>query len=161
MSPSASRARRARPRTSRSRRPSGALAIAVLGVLIPGTAYLAAGRRRLGGVITTLSVLLYGVAAYVVLLRRDDVIQWALDPDVLTGMIAGLGVIGLFLVVVLVTSYKMLRPLQTGVLARLGGALMVGLVCFSIASGSALGAQNLVAQRSLVTKVFAGEKSKS
>jgi LCP family protein required for cell wall assembly len=161
MSPSAARARRARPRTSRSHRASGALAIAVLGVLIPGTAYLAAGRKRLGAVITTLSVLLYGAAAYVVLGRRDDVVQWALDPNVLLGMIVGLAAAGLFLVVVLVTSYKMLRPLQTGVLARLAGALVVGLVCFSIASGSALGAQNLVAQRSLVTKVFAGDKSKS
>ncbi|WP_237771564.1 LCP family protein [Kribbella sp. ALI-6-A] len=135
--------------------------IAVLGVLVPGTAYLAAGRKRLGAVITTLSVLLAGGAAYVVLVRRDDVIQWALDPDVLLGMIVGLAVVALSLVVVLVTSYKMLRPLQTGVLTRLGGALVIGVVCFSIASGSALGAQNLVAQRSLVTKVFAGEKSKS
>ncbi|MEV6284438.1 LCP family protein [Kribbella sp. NPDC051770] len=161
MAPSATRARRAKPRTSRHHRQGGALLIAVLGVLIPGTAYLAAGRKRLGAVVTTLSVLLYGAAAYVVLVRRDDVIEWALDPGVLLGMIVGLGTAGLFLVVVLVTSYKMLRPLQSGIGARLAGALVVGLVCFSIASGSALGAQNLVAQRSLVTKVFAGEKSKS
>src|SRR5437870_4408062 len=41
------------------------------------------------------------------------------------------------------------------------GSLVIGLVCFSIASGSALGAQNLLAQRDLVTHVFAGSNSKS
>ncbi|ADB35941.1 cell envelope-related transcriptional attenuator [Kribbella flavida DSM 17836] len=161
MSPSATRARRARPRSPRQRTGFGALAIAVLGTLLPGTAYLVAGRRRLGAALTTVAVLGYGATAYVALVRRDDAIAWALDPDVLLGLTVGLAVLGLGLVVVLVTSYKMLRPLHTGIGGRLGGALVIGLVCFSIASGSALGAHNLVAQRSLVTKVFAGGEAKS
>jgi LCP family protein required for cell wall assembly len=159
--PSSTRARRAKPRSARQRSAFGALLIAVFGALLPGTAYLVAGRIRLGALVTGISVTLLGGAVYLGMTRRDDVITWALDPDILIGLIAGVAVLGLVVVVVLVTSYKMLRPLQSGVAARLAGALVVGLVCFSIASGSALGAQNLAAQRSLVTKVFAGGNSKS
>jgi LCP family protein required for cell wall assembly len=166
MSPS-SRARRAarpgRARRSKTRQRTslGALALAVLGALLPGTAYLLARRFRLGGVITTISLALYGAAAYVGLKRRDDVIAWALDPDLLLWMVGGLGAVALCWVVVLVTSYKMLRPLDARPLSRLFGAVVVGLVCFGMASSTALGAQTLMAQRSLVRKVFGNEESKS
>ncbi|TCO24587.1 LytR family transcriptional attenuator [Kribbella steppae] len=166
VSPS-SRARRA-ARPGRARRPKprqrssfGALALAVLGVLLPGTAYLAARRFRLGCLVTTISLALYGAAAYVGLKRRDDVIAWALDPDLLLWMVAGLGAVALCWVVVLVTSYKMLRPLAVGPASRLFGAVVIGLVCFAMASSTALGAQTLMAQRSLVRKVFGNDKSKS
>jgi LCP family protein required for cell wall assembly len=55
----------------------------------------------------------------------------------------------------------MLRPLHSSLSARLAGAFVIGLVCCTIASGSALGAQNLVAQRRLVQNVFADGNSKS
>ncbi|MEU4196516.1 LCP family protein [Kribbella sp. NPDC026611] len=139
----------------------GALAIAVLGVLLPGTAYLAARRYRLGAAITTLSLLGYGAAAYLVLRKRDAVIGWALDPNVLLWMIAGLGMLAIIWVTVLVTSYKMLRPLTASPGARLAGSLVVGVVAFALAVSTASGAQTLVAQRSLVDKVFAGGESQS
>ncbi|MFD7153127.1 LCP family protein [Kribbella sp. NPDC059898] len=156
--PRAARARRAGPR-----RPTGigALAIAVLGILIPGTAYLAARRTRLGTAVTLVSLGLYGGAAYLALRQRDAVIAWALDPTVLLWMIAGLVAIALAWVVVLVTSYKMLRPLTAGPAARTLGSLVIGVLCFALAMGTASGAQTLVAQRELVTKVFAGSETKS
>ncbi len=153
-----SRARRAR---RRERSGIGALALAIVGVLLPGVGYLVAGRRRLGAVMVTLSLSLYGGAAYLAFARRDDVITWALNPDVLLGMVVGLGVIALSWVAVLVTSYKMLRPLSAGPGARLAGSAVVGLVCFAMASSTALGAQTLMAQRQLVEKVFSGAQSKS
>jgi polyisoprenyl-teichoic acid--peptidoglycan teichoic acid transferase len=137
------------------------LALAVLGALLPGTAYLLARRFRLGVLVTTISVAVYGAAAYVGLKRRDDVIAWALDPGFLLWMVAGLGAVALCWVVVLVTSYKMLRPLSVRPASRLFGAIVIGLVCFGMASSTALGAQTLMAQRSLVRKVFGTEKSKS
>ncbi|MFB6723566.1 LCP family protein [Kribbella sp. NPDC056345] len=153
-----SRARRAR---RRERSGIGALALAIVGVLLPGAGYLVAGRRRLGAVLVTLSLGLYGAAAYLALARRDDVITWALNPDVLLGMVVGLGVIALYWVAVLVTSYKMLRPLSAGPGARLAGSAVIGLVCFAMATSTALGAQTLIAQRQLVEKVFSGTQSKS
>ncbi|TDC18898.1 LCP family protein, partial [Kribbella albertanoniae] len=153
-----SRARRAK---RRERSGIGALALAIVGVLLPGVGYLLAGRRRLGAVMVTLSLSLYGGAAYLALARRDDVITWALNPDVLLGMVVGLGVIALYWVTVLVTSYKMLRPLSAGPGARLAGSAGIGLVCFAMASSTALGAQTLMAQRQLVEKVFSGAQSKS
>ncbi|MGZ0149994.1 LCP family protein [Kribbella sp. WER1] len=156
--PRAARARRAGPR-----RPTGigALAIAVLGILIPGTAYLVARRTKLGTAVTLASLTLYGAAAYVGLRQRDAVISWALDPAVLLWMVVGLATVGLAWVVVLVTSYKMLRPLTAGPASRTLGSLVIGALCFSLAVGTASGAQTLMAQRELVTKVFAGSETKS
>jgi polyisoprenyl-teichoic acid--peptidoglycan teichoic acid transferase len=166
MSPSsrarrAARPGRARRSTSRQRSSFGALVLAVLGALVPGTAYLLARRFRLGGLVTTISLAVYGAAVYVGLKRRDDVIAWALDPDLLLWMVAGLGAVALCWVLVLVTSYKMLRPLAARPASRLFGAVVIGLVCFGMVSSTALGAQTLMAQRSLVQKVFGNEKSKS
>ncbi|WP_238158196.1 LCP family protein [Kribbella voronezhensis] len=135
--------------------------LAVLGAAVPGTAYLVAGRTRLGVFVTGLTVAFLGTAAYVGLARRDDVIKWALDPNLLLWIIAGLAVVALLWVTIVVTSYKMLRPLGSGLGARLGGSFVIGLVCCTIASGTALGAQNLLAQRDLVTHVFADGNSKS
>src|SRR4051794_26850962 len=100
-----SRARRARPRR---RSAFAAVAIAVVGILLPGTAYFVARRPRLGSVVTVLSLALYGAAAYAGLRKRDAVISWALNPSLLLWMIAGLGAIALAWIIVLVTSYKML-----------------------------------------------------
>ncbi|MEI8406728.1 MULTISPECIES: LCP family protein [unclassified Kribbella] len=166
MSPSSRARRAARPGRARRSKPRqrsslGALALAVLGALLPGTAYLIAQRYRLGGAVTTISLASYGAAAYFALLRRDDVIAWALDPDKLLWMVGGLGAVALCWVVVLVTSYKMLRPLAARPASRLFGAVVVGLVCFGMASSTALGAQTLMAQRSLVRNVFGNEESKS
>ena len=165
MSPS-SRARRASPGRARRAKPRqrsalAALAVAVLGALLPGTAYLVARRIRLGTLLTTLSIALYGGAAYVGLRRRDDVITWALDPGLLLWMVAGLGALALVWVVVLVTSYKMLRPLTVGPGSRVLGSLVIGLVCFGMVASTAMGADTLMAQRSLVQKVFSGKESKS
>ncbi|TDD47353.1 LytR family transcriptional regulator [Kribbella antibiotica] len=154
-------ARRARRAKRRERSGVGALALAIVGVLLPGVSYLAAGRRRLGTAVTLLSLSLYGAAAYLALARRDDVVTWALNPDILLWMVVGLGVVALYWVAVLVSSYKMLRPLTAGPGARLAGSAVIGLVCFGMASSTALGAQTLMAQRQLVEKVFSGDKSKS
>ncbi|MFF0339310.1 LCP family protein [Kribbella sp. NPDC004875] len=155
------RGQRARRVRSRQRSTLAALALAVLGILVPGTAYLAAHRTRLGSAVTAISIALYGTAAYVGLRHRDTVITWALDSTVLLWMIAGLIAIALAWVVVLVTSYKMLRPLTAGPGARVLGSLVIGVVCFALAVSAATGAQTLVAQRSLVTKVFGGDEVKS
>jgi len=76
-----SRASRARRTTSRRRSAFAALTIAVLGLLLPGTAYLAARRTKLGSTLIVLSLALYGGAAYVGLRKRDAVIGWALEND--------------------------------------------------------------------------------
>ncbi|MET9275438.1 LCP family protein [Kribbella sp. NPDC003557] len=156
-----SRASRARRTTSRRRSAFAALTIAVLGVLLPGTAYLVARRTKLGATLIALSLALYGGAAYVGLRKRDAVIGWALDPGLLLWMIVGLVAVAVTWIVVLVTSYKMLRPLTAGPGSRLLGALVVGVVCFALTVSSATGAQTLMAQRGLVKKVFGETKSQT
>ncbi|GAA1110637.1 hypothetical protein GCM10009630_04620 [Kribbella jejuensis] len=133
----------------------------MLGVLLPGTAYLVARRFKLGTVVTLLSLGLYGAMAYVGLRKREEAITWALDPSVLLWMIVGLSVIALAWIAVLVTSYKMLRPLTAGPAARSLGSLVIGVLCFAMTVSTATGAQTLMAQRELVKKVFGGTESKS
>ncbi|WP_350280100.1 LCP family protein [Kribbella sp. HUAS MG21] len=162
MTPSrAARATRARRTGPRRRTAIGALAIALLGILLPGTAYLVARKTRLGATLIVVSLALYGGAAYLGLRKRDAVISWALDPSWLLWMIAGLAALGLGWIVVLVTSYKMLRPLTAGPGSRGLGALVIGAVCFALTVSTATGAQTLMAQRDLVTKVFGETRSQT
>jgi LCP family protein required for cell wall assembly len=162
MAPSrATRATRARRSSPRRRSAFAALTIAVLGVLLPGTAYLVARRTKLGSTLIVLSLALYGGAAYVGLRKRDAVISWAVNPSVLNWMIVGLATVALVWIVVLVTSYKMLRPLTVGPGSRMLGALVIGVLCFAMTVSTATGAQTLMAQRNLVNKVFGETKSQT
>ena len=106
MSPSANRARKAKPRTARQRSALGALVIAVAGAVLPGTAYLLAGRIRLGLVVTGLSISLLGGSAYAGLARRDDVIKWAPDPGLLLWVILGLALVAIAWIAVVISSYR-------------------------------------------------------
>lgn len=133
----------------------------MLGTVLPGTGYLLAGRTRLGLVVTGISITLLTGAGYVGLARRDDVIRLAVDPDLLLAAIGVLVLLALGWIAVVVSSYRLVRPEGTGVAGRAVGSLVVGLLCFTIATGSALGTQNLMAQRQLVDEVFADGNSKS
>ncbi|GAA1602237.1 hypothetical protein GCM10009804_68410 [Kribbella hippodromi] len=129
-------------------------------MLVPGTAYLAARRTRLGAVVTGITLAVYCAAAYVALRQRDAVVAWGLDANRLLWIIGGLIAVGVVSVIVLVTSYKMLRPITLAPVSRLFGSLVVGVVCFALAVSTASGTQKLLAQRELV-RVFAGDGAKS
>jgi LCP family protein required for cell wall assembly len=154
--PAASRTRR--PRHGR-RNVAGALGLTLLGALLPGSGYLAAGRRKLGAFVLILFLALAGAAAYVAATRRQMILRLAVDPNQLLIATVALGVLGLVWVVIIVTQHRMLRPGGRG--GRVAGSVFVGLLCFAVAAPLALAAQAALTQRDLVQSVFASGDSKS
>ncbi|MGW7680888.1 LCP family protein [Kribbella sp. NPDC054772] len=131
----------------------------LLAALVPGLGFVIGGRRRLGALVMALAAGLVGFGAYVVFVRRDLVLEWAVDPNrllVATGVVLALAVGWIWVVV---ASHKLLRPLSSSVPKRLVGSAFVGLICFAIGVPSTLAVQTVMAQRDLVGSVFQSEGS--
>jgi LCP family protein required for cell wall assembly len=154
--------RSGRHRAHRARSVPQAIALTVLSALLPGSGFAMAGRAKLGAFVMTLTAGLVGLAVLVGLTRREEVLALAVNPDdllVITGMLIFLGICW---IVIIISSHRLLRPASTGVASRAVGSAFVGLVCFAIAAPMAVATQSVMAQRDLVSSVFASEgKSKS
>ncbi|WBQ04030.1 LCP family protein [Kribbella sp. CA-293567] len=161
--PSRGRARRAAPRrrAGRPRRTGAILGLTLLGSLIPGVGYLAAGWKKLGAVVLTVSLALLGLAGYYGLTQRERIIELAVAPKQLQYVTVGLCLLGTLWIVVIVTSHRALRSGTATKGSRFGGAVLVGLLSFAVAVPTAMGVQTARTQQDLVQTVFAGGNSKS
>src|SRR5262245_16108200 len=56
----------------RAHTPMGALGVTTIGALIPGVGFLAAGRRRLGGIVLAIALVLLGVILWIGLTQRRE-----------------------------------------------------------------------------------------
>jgi LCP family protein required for cell wall assembly len=138
------------------------LGLTLVSALLPGSGLILGGRRRLGAVVLTLTLVLLGLGLYAGFWRRDDVAQSIVVPSRLLGIAIGIGVLALGWVVVVVASHRLLRPATGGPGGRAAGAILVGLLCFAITAPAALGVQSALAQRDLVENVFVSQgESKS
>jgi polyisoprenyl-teichoic acid--peptidoglycan teichoic acid transferase len=121
-----------------------------------------AGRARLGAFVLTLTTGLVGLAVLIGLTRREEVLALAVNPDDLLIATAALIFLGICWIAIIISSHRLLRPATAGAASRAFGSAFVGLVCFAIAAPMAVATQSVMAQRDLVTSVFASEgKSKS
>ncbi|TCM37874.1 LCP family protein [Kribbella sp. VKM Ac-2568] len=155
-------ARRAVPRQrAKDRGTFAILGLTLVGSLIPGTGYLFAGRRKLGAAVLGVSVALLAVVAYLVLTRREQIIELAVTPQKLLYATLGLLVLGVAWIVVIITSHRALRPGTASEATRVIGAAFVGVLCFAVAVPTAMGVQTARTQRDLVKSVFAGKDSES
>jgi LCP family protein required for cell wall assembly len=136
-----------------------ALGLTVLGAVVPGTAFLAAGRRKLGAITLLLFVLLLGAGVWLATAGQRTAIRLAVSSSSLLWIIAGVAVVALLWVAVIVTGYRMLVPRRLPKLQHALGALLVLL----LAAGVALPAYEVVrladAQRGLIDGVFADHES--
>ncbi|WP_427889046.1 LCP family protein [Kribbella sp. GL6] len=138
------------------------LGFTLLGALLPGLGLIVGGRRKLGAFVLTVFLALVGVAAYVALTRRDEVIAAAVVPSRLLITSVLIAALALLWIVVVVGSHRSLRPATGGAGGRVAGALFVGVLCFAIAAPAAVGVQTVLAQRTLVQDVFQSQgESKS
>jgi LCP family protein required for cell wall assembly len=146
-----------RRRTARSF--GRALAWTVAGTVLPGTAYLAAGRRRLGAFTLVLLVLLVGGGVWLAASGRQTFVHTVVDTNLLVWVAVGAGVVALLWALVVVTGYRMLLP--RGVSRGrhvLGGAVVLLLVLVVLAP--AVETTRLALEtRNLITGVFNGGKS--
>jgi LCP family protein required for cell wall assembly len=117
------------------------------------------GRTKLGVFVMTLSAGLVGLAVLIALTRRDQVIQFFVDPSQLLVATGVLLALALCWIGVIVSSHKLLRPVGVSGVGRAVGSAFVGLLCFAIAVPTAVAAQNVMAQRDLVGSVFASESN--
>jgi polyisoprenyl-teichoic acid--peptidoglycan teichoic acid transferase len=131
-----------------------ALALTVAGTVVPGVAFLASGRRRLGTVVLVLFLLLVGGAVWLATSGQRDALHLAVDSTALLWVIgAAVGLALLWLVVVL-TGYRALLPRGTRGWQRALGGLVVLLLCAAVVVPAAAVVRIASAQRALVDNVF-------
>ncbi|NEK87437.1 LCP family protein [Blastococcus saxobsidens] len=142
----------------RSRSFGSALGWTVLGALVPGTGYLAAGRRRLGAVVLAVFLLLVAGAVWLATAGQRLAARAAVDTDVLLGATAGIAVLALLWVVVVVTGYRMLVPRGIPRGRHVVGAVVVALLVAGIAVPAALAGHVVLTSRDLIDGVFADDR---
>jgi hypothetical protein len=126
----------------------------VLGALLPGTAFLAAGRRVLGALTLLVFLLLLGGVAWLATEGRQAAVQAAVDTDRLLWIVAGIGLVALLWVVVVIAGYRMLLPAGTSRGRRVLGALVVALLVAAVVAPAVLAGRLASTQRELIADVF-------
>jgi LCP family protein required for cell wall assembly len=147
----------------RSRAPGrsfpAALGLTVLNAVLPGTAFLAAGRRRLGTLVLVFFLLLIGGAAWLATAGQRTAAQVAVDATALTVVFGGIVVLGLLWVLVVVTGYRVLVPPRTSRGRHVLGAVLVAALVAGVAYPVVTAGQVALAQRGLIDDVFADRES--
>jgi LCP family protein required for cell wall assembly len=131
-----------------------ALLLTVAGTVVPGTAFLASGRRRLGAVVLALFLLLLAGGAWLATSGRRHAIRLAVDSTALLWVIGGVATLALLWLIVVVTGYRSLRPRGIRRWQHALGSLVVLLLCAGVVAPAVFVVQIAAAQRSLVDAVF-------
>jgi LCP family protein required for cell wall assembly len=131
-----------------------ALALTVAGALVPGTAFLASGRRRLGAAVLLVFLLLVGGAAWLATSGRRDALRLAVDSSALRWVIGVAVALALLWLVVVVVGYRALLPRGIRRWQHVLGALVVLLLCAGVVAPAVGVVQLATAQRDLVNTVF-------
>jgi len=134
------------------------LVLTVLGV-VPGVGLLAAGRWRSG--LAVLAVTVAAVIAPVAYVGTTTagLVSRALDDATLRrGALVAL-VVAVAWSAVIVASHRALRPAAAGSAERVGGAILVGLLCVAVSTPLVLGANVALTTRATLTSVFAGGRT--
>jgi LCP family protein required for cell wall assembly len=137
----------------------GALGLTVLGTVLPGTAYVAAGRRKLGAVTLALFLLLVAGGVYLATARREMVVSWAVSRSSLIAIIAVAAVVAVLWILVVVTGYRMLLPRPLGGVRHAVGALVVLVLAAVIAAPAVQVGRIASAQTGFISGVFGHHRS--
>jgi LCP family protein required for cell wall assembly len=121
---------------------------------VPGTAFLAAGRRRLGAVTLAVVLLLLGGAVWLFTGGRHAALRATVDTDALLWMVGGIGLLAVLWAVVVVAGHRMLVPPGTSRGRHVLGALVVALLVLAVAVPAAWAGRLALTQRDLIAGVF-------
>jgi polyisoprenyl-teichoic acid--peptidoglycan teichoic acid transferase len=149
------------PRESRAPRGRGlaaTLGLTVLNAVLPGTAFLAAGRRRLGALVLVIFLLLVGGAAWLATVGQRAAAQVAVDVNALTWVLGGIVVLGLLWVAVVVGGYRALLSPRTSRGGKVLGGVLVAALVAGIAYPVVTAGQVALAQRGLLDGLFATDR---
>ncbi|WP_409330319.1 LCP family protein [Trujillonella humicola] len=144
-----------------SRRPrpfAAVLAWTVANTVVPGTAFLAAGRRRLGAAVLAVFLLLVGAAAWLATRGQRTALRIAVDTVQLRWLLAGVVVVAVLWVAVVVFGYRTLMPRPASRGRHAVGALLVAALVAAVGYPAYLVGQFAVAQTGLIDAVFAEDR---
>jgi LCP family protein required for cell wall assembly len=131
----------------------------VVNAVLPGTAFLAAGRRRLGALVLVVFLALVGGAAWLATTGQRTAARVLVDRTALVWVFGGVVVLGLLWVLVVVAGYRVLLPPRTSRGRHLLGGLLVAALVAGIAYPVVTAGQVALAQRGLIDGVFADRES--
>jgi polyisoprenyl-teichoic acid--peptidoglycan teichoic acid transferase len=156
-----SRVRRApgiSPAPRRQRGFAAVLAWTVANTVVPGTGFLAAGRRRTGAAVLAAFLLLVGAGIWLVTAGRRTAVGIAVDTAQLRWLLAGVVVVAVLWVVVVVLGYRALLPRPASRSRHAVGALLVAALVAGVGYPAYLVGQFAVAQTGLIDEVFAEDR---
>jgi polyisoprenyl-teichoic acid--peptidoglycan teichoic acid transferase len=130
------------------------LGLTTIGALLPGTAFLAAGYRRVGWLLLAALAALVGVGAWLATAGQHQAIRMAVSPTgLLIAIVVAVGLaVGWALVVI--SGYRVLAPASTTTGQHVVGGVLVALLALGIAAPAFEAAHLAAVQRSLVTGLF-------
>ena len=131
-----------------------ALGWTVLGAAVPGTGFLAAGRRILGAITLLLFLVLVGGGVWLATGGRRTAVRTAVDTGALLWVVGGIALVALLWVVVVVAGYRMLLPSRVGRGRHVLGAVVVLLLVAVVAAPAVLASRLAFTQRDLIAGVF-------
>ncbi|CAN5848661.1 hypothetical protein BH18ACT7_BH18ACT7_05330 [soil metagenome] len=134
------------------------LVVTALGALIPVVAFLAAGRRWLGGVLLGLTAAAIGTLIWLGTGGRRTALHLAVDPHALLFAGLALPLLAVVWALVVVGGYGAVRPLRTSKRERVASAVTVALLCLAVVVPTVIASRYAIVQRDLITTVFAGER---
>jgi LCP family protein required for cell wall assembly len=135
-----------------------ASAVAALSALIPGAGQLAVGRRRRALPYLAFTLASIGVAVWVATAGSVELLQLAVQPAWLTAAVLAIAVSLVVRVAAAIDAYGCVRPF-TGrpVGPSVAGVIVLALVVGLLAVPHVQAARDAIAQRDLVTNVFADD----
>jgi LCP family protein required for cell wall assembly len=143
-------------RSGHRRRSFGsALGFAVLGAVVPGTAFLAAGRRKLGTAVLVLFLLLLAGGIWLATAGRHVAARIAVDRTQLLLVMGAIVLVGALWLVVIVAGYVMLLPPRTSRPQQVLGGLLVTVLVAAVALPGFEAIHLASVQRGLIAGVFA------
>jgi LCP family protein required for cell wall assembly len=145
--------------TPRGRGLAATLGLTVVNAVLPGTAFLAAGRRRLGALVLVVFLLLVGGAAWLATAGQRAAAQVAVDASALTWVFGGIVVLGLLWLAVVVGGYRALLSPRTSRGGKVLGGVLVAALVAGVAYPVVTAGQVALAQRGLIDGLFADRES--
>jgi LCP family protein required for cell wall assembly len=131
-----------------------ALWLTVAGAVVPGTAFLAAGRRKLGATTLLTFLILLGVGIWLATAGRRLAARLAVDTGSLLWVIGAVGLVALAWAVVIVAGYRMLVPARTSGGRHVLGGLVVALLVLGVAGPAVAVSRVAFVQRDLIAGLF-------
>jgi polyisoprenyl-teichoic acid--peptidoglycan teichoic acid transferase len=142
----------------RGRGLTATLGLTVLNAVLPGTAFLAAGRRRLGALVLVAFLLLVGGTAWLATAGQRAAAQVAVDATALTWVFGGVIALGVLWVVVVVGGYRALLSPRTSRGGKVLGGVLVAALVAGVAYPVVTAGQVALAQRGLIDGLFATDR---